>query len=551
MLSAEVLLGGRYRIQEVLGRGGMGEVYRAKDQRSGQEVAVKSTDLGRWGPTQRASLLDQFRREGQTLLRLQHPNLPTFLDYLEEDDQAFLVMELVPGCNLAEHVQVTGPLPEGTLIQYIEQLASVLEYLHGQVPPVIFRDLKPSNVMLMPDGELKLIDFGLAKSLHNGSGEATHTSARGLVSPGFAAPEQYSGGTDERSDLYALGATAYFLATGTTPTESVERATSGSGLPSADRVNPHLSAATAMLISRLMQLKRDKRPASARQVLEQLRVRPSADVQTVAVKPTPRRRRWRIGVAVGLLSLGAWWYFPASTSPMHLETSPPGASVFVDGTALGITPCNLTVTSQSKLRLELKGYYSVEEQPTQFTREPLSLFLVLRPGTPPLGASQESLPGFYPAGRGGPPGLMLPRTSDSLEGHAYGFFPEFTKWNVLARGNGKLEMQEGDGHSGTRRLLRLEVKPSGPLEELLQAQISGCRADWTAVRILRQQHTALVYFENRQGAVAGRAAWLLRLSPQRSLQFWLEIVPCQDPYAFLRDLELLRSCLRLRENDPV
>ena len=556
MLAEGALVGGHYRILGVLGRGGMGQVFRAVDERSDREVALKSTDLGRWGPAQREVLLDQFRREGQTLLRLQHPNLPAFLDYLEEDDQAFLVMELIPGQNLAERVMRQGPLGEAELLSTLESLTSLLVYLHGQSPPVIFRDLKPANVMLDQGGTLKLIDFGLAKSLPGGSQEPTQTSARGMVSPGFAAPEQYSGGTDERSDLYALGATAYYLATAATPADSVERVASAASLPSPDRLNPELSSATALLITQLMQLKRDQRPESAAEVLQRLR-RKKGDVDTMVVPPpaappAARRRRWPLaGVCLGLVSVGGWWMFSSSSSALHVETIPAGARVVVDQQPLGTTPCNLTVKTKSELRLELSGYYPVVEHPARFSREDLSLLVELQPGQPAPGQKQEEMPGYYPPSLGGPPWPMVPSRSASLDGHGYGLFDEFKDWSKSSPSPRVLELHKGDGRRSPRYEVRFESVPPAPVDDLLAAEIARREPNWKRVRSLREPHTALAYFERTEGAAAGRAAWLVRLGPKKALTLRLEISPCVTPYELLKILDLLRSGFRLGDGDPV
>jgi serine/threonine-protein kinase len=529
----------------------MGEVFRAVDERTGQEVAVKSTDLGRWGPAQRASLLDGFRREGQTLLRLKHPHLPKFFDFFEEDEQAYLVMELIPGQNLAQRVEESGPLPEPVLLSILERLASLLVYLHGQSPPVIFRDLKPANIMVNSEGSLKLIDFGLAKSLPGGSQEPTQTSARGLVSPGFAAPEQYSGGTDERSDLYALGATAYYLATAATPPDSVDRA-SGSALLSPDRLNPDLSAATALWITRLMQLKRDKRPASAIEVLQQLRQRAGGQDTVAVSRPPVRRRGGKLTLALlAVVPLGWWWTLTPQQYALHVETSPPGARVFLENQSVANTPCNLTVQSSSKLRLELPGYYPVEEEPARFTREPLSLFVRMRPGTPQPGQVQADQPGFYPPGRGSPPWPLIPWKTALLDGHGYGLFSEFKQWSVVTSTNKVVEWRKGDGQFGSLYRARLQSVPAAGVSDMLEAEVARQDGHWILVRSLVEEHTGSAYFEHQNGAVAGRLAWVVRTSANKALQLEVEMAPCLSPYDFLRVVDLLRCCLRMRDSDPV
>ena len=530
----------------------MGEVYRAVDETSETTVAVKSTDLGRWGPNQREVLQAQFRREAQTLLRLDHPLLPKFLDYLEEDQQAFLVMELVPGSNLAQRILESGPLSEETLLGYLMQLCEVLDYLHKQSPPVIFRDLKPSNVMLCPDGGLKLIDFGLAKSTFEPASEATHTGARGMVSPGFAAPEQYGGGTDERSDLYSLGATAYFLATGTAPADAVERASSGDPLISPDLLHPKLSSPTALLITRLLQLKRDRRPTSAAEVLAQLQARTGLEVPTMqaplaSLERFPRRRRAIRWASFFLLCLGgvlAYFVWPAARNiPLHLESSPAGAEVLLDGQRAGLTPCNVTVTRKTKVSLRKDGFLPCQDEPSKFAKadQPLTLLVTLRPGTSDPHTALDQLPSFYPPGLGGPPWFAKAKADQSFKGHALGIPSE---WSVTQRLATKWEMRKASGNSGIQRKATLEWG-EGDRAQLFQTEIERLGARWVLVRVLGQPHSTLAYFEDQRGGANGRLAWLWSQQAEGNFVLKLEASPCENVYSFIRDLEILRSALNL------
>ena len=526
----------------------MGEVYRAVDESTDTTVAVKSTDLGRWGPNQREVLEAQFRREAQTLLRLDHPLLPKFLDYLEEDQQAFLVMELVPGNNLAQRILESGPLSEETLLHYLMQLCEVLDYLHKQSPPVIFRDLKPSNVMLCPDGGLKLIDFGLAKSTYEPGSEATHTGARGMVSPGFAAPEQYGGGTDERSDLYSLGATAYFLATGTAPADAVERASSGDPLISPDLLHPQLSPSTALLITRLLQLKRDRRPTSASEVLAQLQARSGLEVATMQAPLAPLKRSPRRRAAVvfllGLGGLAAYFLQPAARNiPLHLESSPAGAEVFLDEQSAGLTPCNVTVTSKTKVSLRKDGFLPCQDEPGKFAKaeQPVSLWIALRPGTSDPQTALDRLPSFYPPGLGGPPWFAQPKADQSFEGHALAIPSE---WSVTQRLATKWEMRKASINSGTQRQASLEWR-QGDRAQLLQSEVERLGVQWVLVRVLGQPHSSLAYFEDQRGGANGRLAWLWSEQAQGEFVLKVQASPCEDVYTFIRDLEILRSALAL------
>ena len=207
-----------YRIEERLGAGGMGEVYRARDEKLGRDVALKVLPSG--------SLADdearrRFRKEAAVLSRLSHPHIATLHDFDSADGIDFLVMELVTGPTLEQELR-KGPLPEKDVVRLGSQLARGLVAAHEQ--GVIHRDLKPSNLQLTSDGMLKILDFGVAH-LERGAaptgGEATATeTAAGEVlgSPPYMAPEQLLGkAVDARTDLYAAGACLYELATGKRP----------------------------------------------------------------------------------------------------------------------------------------------------------------------------------------------------------------------------------------------------------------------------------------------------------------------------------------------
>lgn len=237
------VLQGRYELQKKLGQGGMGSVYLAGDRRlSTARWAVKEmSDALVTSPLERQSASDAFKHEAELLARLSHPNLPRVTDHFSEDGKNYLVMEFVPGETLLDYVQRSGlprPLPE--VRELAGQICAVLAYLHRQQPPVIFRDLKPANVMLTPEGQLKLVDFGIARIFKQG--QARDTQAYGTM--GYSAPEQYGRGqTDARSDIYSLGVLLHQLLTGHDPASTPFR------LPAASQLNPavpeHVSAALA------------------------------------------------------------------------------------------------------------------------------------------------------------------------------------------------------------------------------------------------------------------------------------------------------------------
>jgi serine/threonine protein kinase, bacterial len=204
----------RYRILRKIAQGGMGAVYESTDMTApaGTRWAVKEMSPASLPAPERAQAIADFRKEAQMLAALRHPNLPTVVETFEELGKNFLVMEFVPGHTLQNVLDGTpGFLPEERIRVWARQLFDVMKYLHAQDPPIVYRDLKPANVMLLEGTErIKLIDFGIAR-FHK-AGKSRDTEAFGTA--GYAPPEQYGKGqTDQRSDVYALGATLHYLAT--------------------------------------------------------------------------------------------------------------------------------------------------------------------------------------------------------------------------------------------------------------------------------------------------------------------------------------------------
>ncbi len=211
-LGPRTLLHKRYIILKVIGRGGMGAVYQAKDmKRQGALCAIKEMSLSMVPPEEQLQAIKNFKIEAKMLSVLGHPCLPAFTHFFAENQRYFLVMEYIDGATLEALLERNyGPFSERRILSWAEQLCDVLEYLHSQSPPIIFRDMKPGNVMLTRQGHIKLIDFGIARFFR-----PTHeTDTQLLGTPGYAPPEQYGTmQTDERSDIYALGMTLYHLLT--------------------------------------------------------------------------------------------------------------------------------------------------------------------------------------------------------------------------------------------------------------------------------------------------------------------------------------------------
>ena len=256
-LQTGTLLNGRYQILRPLGRGGMGTVYLAQHVRLDAEVAVKEIHGEFADNTEYQAALRQCEQEARTLVRLNHANLPKVTDAFIENNRFYLVMEFIEGGTLeAKLAERRGlPLPVAAVIEWGLQITDVLGYLHSLDPPLIFRDLKPSNVMLRPDGRICLIDFGIARQFQPGAAKDTAL----LGSVGYSPPEQFGRNqTEPRSDIYALGASLHHLLTGRDPAATPFK------FPPARSLNLLVPEALSQLIADCLEIDMDRRPASAR-----------------------------------------------------------------------------------------------------------------------------------------------------------------------------------------------------------------------------------------------------------------------------------------------
>lgn len=276
-LSEGTVLVDRYRIDGLLGAGGMGAVYSAWDLTLNRRVALKENALAT------AISNEQFKDEAQTLARLRHPHLPAVHDYFILPSGAqYLVMEYIEGDDLGQIVERHGPLHEAQVLTWAEQVCAALTYLHSQQPPIIHRDIKPHNLKLTPGGEIFLVDLGLAKV---GDMQAKTKNGALGVTPGFSPLEQYGmGGTDQRSDLYALGATLYTLLTGQAPPESICRAAESQTLIPARELRPDLTPTVARAIEVALEMRPTQRPQSIAEFQALLRGEPASG-QTRRVPP--------------------------------------------------------------------------------------------------------------------------------------------------------------------------------------------------------------------------------------------------------------------------
>jgi len=271
MLPSNTLLQNRYLIIRQLGRGGMGAVYEAIDQRVSCVVALKETLV------ETDELRHAFGHEARLLANLSHPALPKVTDYFFEADRQFLVMEFISGMDLAQLLNLRGgAFPITDVLTWADTLLDALEYLHTSPSTVLHRDIKPSNIKLTEKNKIYLLDFGLSKGV---AGQMTALNAdKSIVghTPHYAPLEQVMrSGTDPRSDLYSLGATLYHLMTGVIPPDAPRRKEAiDEGQPDPLATNERINllpAPVASALLRAMAIDRRERPASADEMREQLR----------------------------------------------------------------------------------------------------------------------------------------------------------------------------------------------------------------------------------------------------------------------------------------
>ena len=210
------MVANKYEILKLIGKGGMSEVYLAMDQNLNKQWAVKEIKKRAWDKNNQV-VIQSAIAEANMMKRLDHPCLPRIVDIIDKEDVIFIVMDYVEGETLKRVVDRDGAQNQEKVLNWALSLCDVLMYLHSQNPPIIYRDMKPANVMLQPNGNIKLIDFGIAREYKQQNIEDTVS----LGTKGYAAPEQFGGRgqTDARTDIYCLGVTLYHLITGKNPTE--------------------------------------------------------------------------------------------------------------------------------------------------------------------------------------------------------------------------------------------------------------------------------------------------------------------------------------------
>ncbi|MBN1976260.1 MAG: serine/threonine protein kinase [Anaerolineae bacterium] len=279
----------RYRIVKLRGQGGMGAVYRAWDMRLNRAIALKEMipQLG-LDASMLGDLREQFRQEAQVLATLVHPNLVRVTDYFSWDGNEYLVMDFVEGEDLAGRIAREGAQGEGRVLGWAGQLLDALAYCHKQ--GVIHRDIKPQNIIITPEGQAVLVDFGLVK-LWDPSDPQTRTVMRGAGTPEYAPPEQYDmgvGHTDQRSDVYSVGATLYHALTGRLPPTATQRMASPASFVTPRGVNEAVSANTERVVLKALEMAMGQRYQSAEEMARALGIVPRSTVVVVPSGAKPR-----------------------------------------------------------------------------------------------------------------------------------------------------------------------------------------------------------------------------------------------------------------------
>ena len=220
MQKEPLVIDGKYKILTELGEGGMSRVYLAHDIRLNKQWAVK--ELRTTGDSVNDRVISlSFIKEANLMKQLDHPFLPRIVDIVNQDGKVYVVMDYIEGRSLATILETYGSQPQQSVIDWGLDLCIALDYLHTRTPPIIYRDMKPANVMLRPDGTVRIIDFGIAREYKETMSGTRTDDTTILGTRGYAAPEQFGGigQTDPRTDVYCLGATLYHLLTGQSPAD--------------------------------------------------------------------------------------------------------------------------------------------------------------------------------------------------------------------------------------------------------------------------------------------------------------------------------------------
>lgn len=285
MTEIGTVIDGKYEVLREIGRGGMSVVYLAMDTHLNKQWAVKEIRKKGSGKNDEI-VVNSLLAEANMMKRLDHPALPRIVDIIDNGITIYVVMDYIEGESLDKVLEAYGPQPEDQVVEWAMQIADALSYLHSQKPPIIYRDMKPANVMLKPEGNIKIIDFGIAREYK----EQKLADTTVLGTKGYAPPEQYSGQTDARSDIFALGMTMHHLLTGVDPR-------SGEAYAPVRQWNPELSEGIEAIIDECVQPASENRYQNCADLMYDLQHR---HIKTKGFKKKQKRKLWSFITAAAL-----------------------------------------------------------------------------------------------------------------------------------------------------------------------------------------------------------------------------------------------------------
>lgn len=295
MLSVDEIFDRRYRIIKTVGKGGMGLVYLAMDITDGTRWAIKESQI----TEQNESLLHD---EVDIMERIAHPAFPAFRSSLEQNGFLYIVMEYIDGTTLNDIITREGAVEEKRVVQWFVDTAEALRYLHGMNPPVVYRDFKPSNIMIDSSGNVRIIDLGIAQEYREGGAEVREA----VLTRGYAAPEQYNKRyrLDERTDIYGLAVTMHYLLTGKNPNQPPYE------FRPARKLRPEVSRAIDYILRKCLQPNPGKRYGNVSLLLEDLRRIGELDHEIIARE---RKRRALAAAAAALVLIAAGGAYALNT----------------------------------------------------------------------------------------------------------------------------------------------------------------------------------------------------------------------------------------------
>lgn len=285
MTEIGTVIDGKYEILKEIGRGGMSIVYLAMDKRLNKQWAVKEIRKKGSGKNDEI-VVNSLLAEANMMKKLDHPALPRIVDIIDNGITIYVVMDYIEGESLDKILNEYGAQPEDMVVGWAKQLCDALSYLHSQKPSIIYRDMKPANVMLKPEGNIKIIDFGIAREYK----EQNLADTTVLGTKGYAPPEQYSGQTDPRSDIFALGMTMHHLLTGVDPRN-------GEPYAPVRQWNPELSEGIEIIIDRCVEPAAENRYQSCADLLYDLE---HPELITKGFKKKQKRKLISFIVAFGM-----------------------------------------------------------------------------------------------------------------------------------------------------------------------------------------------------------------------------------------------------------